>query len=308
MKAHLLFPRYFRSIGVILVIIGFILGYLFLFHTSWILRTFPELAYDIVAIGIYETIIYKFAFTLVLIGLLFMAFSKAKSEDELTALIRLNSLYWAILVNYLAWFIVTCIIIALKDGDYYLVKTLFPFNIVHVNLIMPLVIFTLRFYYLLNKNKDEYYAPPLHFLPHHPFNKIAKVLSIISLLVVVAAFVHMSTMPSGLYIEQYDFWYYFMKVYKMTPFVFLIWVYIREPKEDEYINSIRLYAMQTAIYVSYGILLLTNAFLNEINFITDEFDLIFIPLIFIIVFQYRLYQLAKNSDEKSGGKVTLNTL
>lgn len=308
MKSHLLFPHHFRSIGFVLAVTGLILSYLFLFQLPWILSLVPKLTPSIVAIGIYENIIYKFNVALLLIGLLFIAFSKVKNEDELTAHIRLNSLYWAILINYLCWFVLIGIVIVLKDGDYYLVATFYPFNIAHVNLFMPLIIFMLRFFYLLNKNKDEYYTPPLYFLPHRPYNKIAKVLLIISLLVFVALLFNFSNTPRGLYIEQYDFWYYLRKVFKLTPFIFLLWLYTSEPKEDEYINAIRLHAMQTAIYVNYGLLLLTNTFLSEINFMMDEFDLSIIPLIFIIVFQYRLHQLPKDSEERSGSKITLNTL
>ncbi len=303
MKTHLLFPRYFRPIGFLLVALGLILSFLFLFKLQWILSLVPKLA---LAIDIYDTIIYKFNIAFILVGLLFIAFSKIKTEDELTAYIRLNSLYWAILVNYLVWFVLIGFVIALKDGDYYLVATFYPFSIGHVNLIMPLVIFILRFYYLLNKNKDEYYAPPLYFLPHNPFSKIVKVSLIISLLVFIALSIHFSNMPSGLYIEQYDFWYYLEKVFKTTPFIFLLWLYTSEPKEDEYINTIRLYAMQTAIYVNYGLLLL--AIFSGIGLLDGIMDLIIIPLIFIIVFKYRLYQLSKQTNDKKSDQVNLGIL
>jgi hypothetical protein len=308
MKTRLLFPRYFRPIGFLLAIPGLVLGYLFLFHKYRIPGFGPEPKPNNM-VGMFYTYTNELALALVIIGLLFIAFSKVKNEDELTALIRLNSLYWAILINYLVLLIGVGILLALKDGELY--EALSPFNVLHLSLILPLIIFLLRFYYLLNKNKDEYYIPSLHFLPYNPFNKIGKVLTITVLTIIMVKTIAFTIIYWGedSWFSTPHFWSYFEPLYYLSPFILLIWVYSKEQKEDEFINSIRLNAMQTAIYVNYAILLMANFSFYLLEFLSVEtYNLSTIPLIFIIVFQYRLYLLSKDNEEKASKTITLNTL
>lgn len=73
-----------------------------------------------------------------LIGLLLLAFSREKIEDEWIQKVRLESLQWAILVNSL----LLMAFILFTHG--------MPFLIVMVyNMFTPLLIFTARFYYVL---------------------------------------------------------------------------------------------------------------------------------------------------------------
>jgi hypothetical protein len=308
MKTRLLFPRFFRPIGFVLAVPGLVLGYLFLVHKYRIPGFGPEPKPNDMA-GMFYTYTNELALALVIVGLIFIAFSKIKKEDELTALIRLNSLYWAILINYLVLLIGVGVLLIFKDGEFY--EALSPFNILHLSLILPLIIFLLRFYYLLYKNKDEYYTPPLYFLAYHPFNKIAKALSIIVLTIFIVKTIAFTIIYWGQdsWFSTSHFWSYFEYLYYITPFILLIWIYSKEQKEDEYINSLRLSAMQTAIYVNYAILLIANFSFYLLEFLSVEtYNLSTIPLIFIIVFQYRLYRLSKQNDENSNNSITLNTL
>ena len=294
MKSHLLFPRYFRPIGFLLAIPGLVLGYLFLFE-HYTIPGFGPPPIPNGMLGRLNTYTNELALTLVVLGLMFIAFSKVKLEDELTAYIRLNALYWAILINYLM--MLARIIFQWLFGD---------FNYTDANLIMPLIIFILRFYYLLYRNKDEYHAPPLYFLPHKPYNKAGKMLSLISLLFVISGSIILTSVGSHT-ITVWDEYFYIS--YYILPFILLIWVYSKEHNEDEYINAIRLNAMQTAIYVNFAILLLANFLFFGFDFLwVENCNFSTIPLIFILVFKYRLYQLSKNSVEKSNSKITLNTL
>ncbi|WP_064197075.1 MULTISPECIES: hypothetical protein [Emticicia] len=73
-----------------------------------------------------------------IIGLLFIAFSKVKFEDEYVAKIRLESLQWAIYLNFALLVIATIFVHGLA---YYSVTV--------YNMFTPLIIFIIRFYYLL---------------------------------------------------------------------------------------------------------------------------------------------------------------
>lgn len=73
-----------------------------------------------------------------IIGLLFIAFSKVKFEDEYVSKIRLESLQWAIYLNFALLIIAT---ICVHGLAYY--------NVTVYNMFTPLIIFIVRFYYLL---------------------------------------------------------------------------------------------------------------------------------------------------------------
>ena len=77
-----------------------------------------------------------------IVGLIFIAFSKVKFEDEYVSKIRLESLQWAIYLNFGLLIIATIFIHGLA---YY--------NVTVYNMFTPLIIFIVRFYYLiLTKN------------------------------------------------------------------------------------------------------------------------------------------------------------
>src|ERR1700741_1660580 len=104
MKSRFLLPHQFRLIGWILALPGLVLGYMIMYRD-----------YEIKGFGIFVSppshffhgpifrgLTNTLALTLVIAGLFFVAFAKEKKEDELTARMRQNALYWAVLVNYLA--------------------------------------------------------------------------------------------------------------------------------------------------------------------------------------------------------------
>ena len=75
-----------------------------------------------------------------IIGGCLWGFSKEKEEDEFLQQIRLNSLIWAFLINYLLVAICTIIVY-----DFWYL------NVMIFNLVTPLVIFLIRYNYLLMK-------------------------------------------------------------------------------------------------------------------------------------------------------------
>jgi hypothetical protein len=293
MKSRFLFPRYFRIIGLLMALPGFVLGYFVVFKD-----------YKISGFGLklrdrgyldraqFENFTNELALALVIIGLGFIAFSKVRREDELTARIRLNALYWAILINFV--FYIFCIGVQLLNVGQ--ISDVFAAFLTY-NLFTPLLIFIVRFYYLIYKNRNEYQVTRLHFLPHRPFNMLGKILSL-------------ALMVPTLY-ALFNFWGsgYANYTYCFLPFTFLLWIYSKEKTEDEYINSIRLDAMQLAVYVNYLILLSANLFCYGLTFLlVQTLNLVTIPLIFVIIFQYRLFRLSKQTGKKSGNNLSMGLL
>lgn len=78
-----------------------------------------------------------------IIGLLLIAFSKERIEDEYVSQVRLESLQWAIYVNF-GFLIVATLFV--YGGDY--------FTILLYNMFTPLLIFIIRFYYVLYLKKS----------------------------------------------------------------------------------------------------------------------------------------------------------
>jgi hypothetical protein len=79
---------------------------------------------------------------LFIIGALLVGFSKEKNEDEYIASIRLNSLLWAVLVNYSLLIIAFAIVYELPF-----------FTVMTFNMFTVLLLFIFRFHYLLYRSK-----------------------------------------------------------------------------------------------------------------------------------------------------------
>ncbi|WP_428328050.1 hypothetical protein [Mucilaginibacter sp.] len=75
---------------------------------------------------------------LMLIGLILVAFAKEKIEDEQISQLRLDSLQWAVYLNYL---ILVITLAFTRTSDFW--------DIVHVNLWVPLVFFIVRFRWVI---------------------------------------------------------------------------------------------------------------------------------------------------------------
>jgi hypothetical protein len=86
-----------------------------------------------------------------IIGLLLIAFSSVKVEDEYVSQIRLESLQWAIYLNFALLIIATLLVYGLA---YYIVAI--------YNMITPLLFFVIRFHYILffkNNERGADYRP-----------------------------------------------------------------------------------------------------------------------------------------------------
>jgi hypothetical protein len=129
MKPRYLFPYFFRRIGYIclgaVILLGVILKVLLPQGFTHELHHNPEfgmkLTHDITAL-------------LILFGLVFIAFSKEKVEDEHISLIRLESLQWAVYLNYII--LGVCVV---------LINPMELMQIILMCVWAPLVFFIIRF-------------------------------------------------------------------------------------------------------------------------------------------------------------------
>ena len=150
MEPRFLFPHRFKLIGWIIAIPSIILGLFILID---------DLRFDFLTVKLpfkyffadeflssddkgNEFSIFNFTDEIAtigsIIGLLLIAFSKVKYEDEYLSKLRLESLQWAIYVNFFLLIVSTILI---HGMSYY--------SVIVYNMFTPLIIFIIRFYYLL---------------------------------------------------------------------------------------------------------------------------------------------------------------
>lgn len=298
MKAHLLFPSFFRPIGYILFIPGFILGFFFVFYGYLIPGFGPAIIPHEIA-GDLTNYTNELALALVITGLIFIGFSRLKREDELTAYIRLSALYWAVLINFVLF---VCFIIIARLAINELPGNLF-FSLNTLNLVMLLLVFVGRFYYLLYKSRNEYQAPPLRLLPNNTLSAVIKIIGGCCMVAYMAMIIYWFSQDSILSTSPHIMDYLQFIPY-ITPFLMIYWVFTREPVEDEYVRSVRLEAMHIAIYVNYAVLFISNLTLQSMAYDSfEEFNFCMIPLVFVLVFKYRLlraYSPAKKHNISDG--------
>jgi hypothetical protein len=153
MKSRFLFPHRFKLIGWIIAIPALILGGFVLFN---------DLSFDFLTIKL--PFKYYFSDSFVtgsskthfndevsvlnftdevaavgsIIGLILIAFSKVKIEDEYVTITRLESLQWAIYFNFSLLILATVFV----HGMAY-------FQVIIFNMFTPLVFFIIRFYFIL---------------------------------------------------------------------------------------------------------------------------------------------------------------
>ncbi|WP_295654194.1 hypothetical protein [uncultured Mucilaginibacter sp.] len=288
MKPRFLFPSIFRYLGYLLALPGFVLGY-FVLYKDYAIPGF-ELklrAKNEVFLPAIENFTNELAITLVIIGLLFIAFSKVKREDELTARIRLSSLYWAILANYAIYFVLFIVVrVCWALNITFLGPDSYDNDFIQYNLFTPLLIFIVIFYYRLYRSKNEYNSQPNRYLPNKPYRFLGVFGAVAMVLLLIAGAVFNT--PS------FDFCFQFL------PFPLLLWAYSKEKTDDEYIDSIRLEAMQMAVYVNYCILLISNFLVYGLDFLgVESFNMLTIPVIYIAWFHYKMYRINHQTEVKA---------
>ncbi len=143
MKARFLFPHNFKTIGILITIPCLILGFLcmsqdFDFDFLTIRKPLPFIFNSENSLLGEFNLTNEFAIIGTILGLILVAFSKEKYEDEYVSTLRLESLQWSMYVNFAFLVIFTLLVYGV---DYYAVTI--------YNMFTPLIIFILRFNYLL---------------------------------------------------------------------------------------------------------------------------------------------------------------
>jgi hypothetical protein len=150
MEPRFLFPHRFKLIGWIIAIPSIILGLFILID---------DLRFDFLTVKLpfkyffadeflssddkgNEFSIFNFTDEIAtigsILGLLLIAFSKVKYEDEYVSKLRLESLQWAVYVNFFSLIVSTILI----HGMAY-------YSVIVYNMFTPLIFFIIRFYYSL---------------------------------------------------------------------------------------------------------------------------------------------------------------
>lgn len=142
MDSSLLIPNRYKKIGWMVLVPSFILGLFvrfadFQFGFLEISKNDKRLLDDDI------NLTDELALTGIIIGLLLLAFSREKVEDEYIGKIRLESLQWAVLINYVLLIIATWLIHGLGYID-----------VMMYNMLTVLIIFLIRFHYVLRKNQQ----------------------------------------------------------------------------------------------------------------------------------------------------------
>lgn len=159
MKTRYLFPNVFKRIGWILLLPTSILGIsVIFFNFEWSAldcktlvlfplhlfdSSLPSKLFSIESNNLTDEI----SAILFLISAIFIAFSKEKTEDEYIMKIRLDSLLWAVYANYLI----------LLSAIIFFTELTFLYVLI-LNMFTLLIVFILRFHYILYKLKQVSHA------------------------------------------------------------------------------------------------------------------------------------------------------
>ena len=144
MKSNLLIPSKFKLIGLVILIPSLLLGIWWRFFEFEIATLTIKSSQGDVSIFKDHQINFtdEVALVGIITGLLLIAFSREKQEDEFINRIRLESLQWAVLVNYVLLIIAAMLVHGWSFID-----------VMMYNMLTVLIIFIVRFHLILNRNK-----------------------------------------------------------------------------------------------------------------------------------------------------------
>ena len=149
MKTRFLFPHKYRLIGWVLAIPSFVLM-IFNLHTEFVFKFLnyarTDSGWDWKNNFLFNLQTHNFTgetgSLLLIAGLLMIAFSREKQEDERTVTLRLESLLWAVYINF-AWLMFS--IIFFYNGLF--------LNVIVYNICTPLILFIARYYFVMYKER-----------------------------------------------------------------------------------------------------------------------------------------------------------
>lgn len=145
MKPRFLFPHRWKKWGWIIILLSIVLLILnSLIDMTWL--NVPVFQQQLFGDNRWDWSPVNLSVTIIGIGLIaglsFVAFSKLKTEDEFTIQIRMESLQWAVYVNYGLLLLAFIFIYGLSF-----------FNVMEYNMFTILIIFIIRFHWILYRQK-----------------------------------------------------------------------------------------------------------------------------------------------------------
>ena len=153
MKTRFLFSHTFKPVGWFLLIIGIVLGIILMLN-DFDYPTIEMAVYPLIGeLDVFSkpplewsknNIIDEIAAILIIIGGIFVSFSKTKDEDEYISKIRMESLIWATYVNYIVLLVAILFVFDLTF-----------FNVMICNMFTILLFFIARFQFMLYKFKKS---------------------------------------------------------------------------------------------------------------------------------------------------------
>ena len=150
MKSSLLLPSRYKWIGIVVLVPSLVLGALVRFNEFSVdFLTLPSKSKEdgVAKIFNFDEVINltdELALTGIIIALLFIAFAREKQEDEFIGKLRLESLQWAVLFNYVLLLLATWLIHGLGYID-----------VMMYNMLTILLFFIIRFHVVLYKNRSS---------------------------------------------------------------------------------------------------------------------------------------------------------
>lgn len=145
-----LLPQKFKWVGWCLLVPGLVLGALVMltnYELDWLkLRVFTIINQDLLGFTRYFTysvnnVTNTLVAVIILTGGMLVAFSREKVEDEFIARLRLSSLMWAVVVNYILLLLALLFVYGFSF-----------FHVMVYNMFTMLLIFIARFNYQLYRN------------------------------------------------------------------------------------------------------------------------------------------------------------
>jgi len=273
MKSKFLFPPYLAWIGWVMAIPGLVLGCFNVFgHFAF--RFLQTSHYGLQSPDNLWNYTDEVALTLSITGMLLIAFSRKKREDELVARLRMDALYWSVLINI---------------GTYMLLS---PFDLEKIyiyDLGTPLIIFIIRFNYLLYFKKDVFIIRQVKLLHFKPWRILAIGLTVICIFLLEGNVNLGDSVDKLIVIGLYS--------------GLLMWVFSRNKLEDELTMQYRMNSMYLAVLLNYTLLLVANFTLYGMDFLTVMvYHMISIPVFFIVIFSYfSLKNLYLSEQQVKGG-------
>ncbi|WP_461130886.1 hypothetical protein [Spirosoma aerophilum] len=156
MKTKWLFPHRFRLIGWLIFVPSLVLGLAALYadfkinglSANWLSESLTVSSGNAIAhFTENQDLTDEIASIGIIVGLLFIAFSREKVEDEMIGQLRLEALQWSVYANYA---ILAIAILTVYDMAF--------FNVMVYNMFTVLLVFIFRFRWLIYRNSHTLLA------------------------------------------------------------------------------------------------------------------------------------------------------